>query len=493
MRLPRRDEEPVRPVARPTVPRRLNVARAGGLLVGVELLGTVIGFASTVYFAQTLGATALGVFFLFEALLSTVATLADFGIRGAVEKRVSEGEDPGQFLAAGALLKLLMLGVLAAVVLVFRGPINAYVGAPVAGLLVVAVVLFELSALTIHVLRGELRTGQTAVLYLLRLLTYVVLAVVLLQFGYGVQALVYALIASYVVLLVGGLARLSTRPALPSRRHVRSVVDYAKFNGIWGLGGHVYNTMDLLVVGFFLTQADVAAYELAWRVTLMTGVVGGVVANTIFAQLSAWHATGETARIRTTVRDSMTASLFLVVPAVFGVAVLGEAILGVVFGAEYVVAAAAFTVLMGEKVVAAVNGVFDAAVRGVDRPDIGAGATAVSLTVNVALNFLLVPRYGLVGAAAATGLAMALNTVALGWFLNRVVPVALPLRDVAWLTAAGAAMGAVLLAVESAVPGESVLTLAGLVALGGVVYLLVVAASPSLRTKLRATIADVGG
>ncbi|WP_254273447.1 polysaccharide biosynthesis C-terminal domain-containing protein [Haloarcula marina] len=480
------------PVGRPTMPRKLNFARAGGLLLALEVVGVVIGFGSTVYFAGALGATALGVFFLFEAVLSTLGTFADFGVNGAVEKRISEGGDADSVLAAALVLKGGLLLGLAALVIPFRGAVNDYVGARVVLPLLVAAVLYQLSMLTLHVLRAEMRADETAILQFLRLATYVVVAVALVQFEMGALALVYGLIAGYVVLLAAGVRRMETGLARPSTRHLRTLVDYAKFNGVWGLGGHVYNSMDLLVVGLFLSGAHVASYELAWRVTVMTGIVGVVVSNTIFAQMSAWDAAGERERIAPTVRDGLTASLVLVVPSFVGVALLSEQILGLIFGPEFLLAAVAFVVLMAEKLVAAVNNVFDATVRAVDRPDVGAYATAASLTLNVVLNFLLVPRYELVGAAAATGIAMTVNTLVLGGFLNRFVPLSFPTGPVAWCAGAAAVMGGVLLVAGRFVPA----TLPGLVAqilVGGVVYGSLVLASPTLRAKLLANVRQFGG
>ncbi|WP_114576077.1 polysaccharide biosynthesis C-terminal domain-containing protein [Saliphagus sp. LR7] len=465
------------------IPRRLNVARAGGLLFGVEVVGAVVAFASTVYFASALGATLLGVFFLFEALLSTVATVADFGLRGAVEKRISEGREAAELLAAALLLKLAFLGALAAVVLAAREPIAAYVGADVAPLLVVAAVLYEFSVLTVHVLRGELRTEETAALYLLRLLTYVTVAVALVRLGYGAEALIYGLIVSYAVMCLVGVSRISVGLARPSIDHFRSLIAFAKFNGIWALGGYVYNTMDLLVVGFFLSQAHVAGYELAWRVTVMVGLVGGVVSETLFAQLSAWRSAGEEERIRRALRDGLTASLFLVIPAFFGALVLAPEILGFVFGPEFAIAAGALAVLMGEKVVAGVNNVFDAAIRAFDRPDVGAYATVGSLLLNVALNVALVPRFGLVGAAAATTIAMVANTVVLWWALGRLTTLSVPVPELGACLGAAVAMAVVLVGLETLLPVTTTVALFAHIGVGGAVYLLAVLASPTLRGK----------
>jgi len=471
----------------------MNLARASSLLFLVELVNTAIGFFGTVYFARELGATLLGVFFLFEATLYTMATVVDFGLRGAVEKRISAGEDPARMFGAAVVLKLLLIGVVSAIVLALREPIAGYVGADLALELVGVVVAFELSMLVVHVLQGELRVGQTAILHFLRSLTFITVAVALLQYGYGVRALVWALLLSYTVLLIAGSLRLSTPLARPSKYHLRSLYDYAKFNGIWGLGGHVYNWMDVIVIGVFLSQAAVGAYELAWRLTTTAIMFSTVFARVLFPQLSAWQADGATEKIRDLLSDAMTTSLLLIVPSVVGVAILGREILGVVFGPEYAVAAAAFLVLMIEKLPQAVNLVFDKAIQAFDRPKYGAVATVVSLSLNVVLNLLLVPRYELLGAAVATLLAVVANTAILGYYLAGLTTVRFPVRDVAWTVVAALGMGAVLVGVTRVLAVDTPTTLLAAVAVAALVYGAGVVAAPPLRGKIVENVRDVRG
>ncbi|MDZ7745945.1 MAG: oligosaccharide flippase family protein [Halobacteriales archaeon] len=105
--------------------------------------------------------------------------------------------------------------------------------------------------------------------------------------------MVYALLVSYTVLLVGRKPSTVDAAGPPGKYDTfRSLYDYAKFNGIWGLGGHVYNWMDVIVIGFFLSQAAVGAYELAWRLTTTAIMFSTVFARVLFPQLSAWQADG---------------------------------------------------------------------------------------------------------------------------------------------------------------------------------------------------------
>ncbi|GAA0307690.1 oligosaccharide flippase family protein [Halarchaeum salinum] len=472
--------------------RQVDFARAGVLLTAVEALSALVGFAGTVYFAWVLGASALGVFFLFDAVLSTVATVVDFGLRDAVEKRVSEGEHPGATLGAALVLKIGLLCPFVVLAYPLAPVIDGYVGAPLTAALVVGVLAYEFGLLTLYVLRAELRVAETALLSFGRLLVYVVVAITLVQFDYGVRALVYAFVVSYLVLCVLGAARVSTRPARPGRAQFRSLVRYAKYNGISALGGYVYNTMDLLVVGYVLAPAFVAAYELAWRVTTMLLLVTNAVSNTVFAQLSAWHTRGEHERAGDTVAEALTASLFFVIPAAVGILLFGHDILGVVFGPEYVVAALAFVVLGAEKLVTAVNVVLDAAVRAFDHPHAGAVATVVSATLNVTLNLVLVPRYGLVGAAAATASAVVVHTLIVAGALRRLAPLHANTHDLGWCALAALIMGSVLLGAERVIGPTTPVGLAMLVAAGGVVYLGVVLIDPTLRAKALRVARSIG-
>ena len=471
----------------------MNLARASSLLFGVELLNTALGFFGTVYFARELGATLLGIFFLFEATLYTMATVVDFGLRGAVEKRISAGDDPSQMFGAAVVLKVLLILVVSAFVLAVREPLAGYVGTDLALELIGVVVAFELSMLVIHVLQGELRVAQTAVLHFLRSLTFVTVAVALLQYGYGVRALVYALLVSYTVLLVGGILRVSTPVARPGRRHLRSLYDYAKFNGVWGLGGHVYNWMDVIVIGFFLSQAAVGAYELAWRLTTTAIMFSTVFARVLFPQLSAWQADGAVEKVRDLISDAMTVSLLLIVPSVVGVAVIGREILGVIFGLEYTIAAAAFLVLMVEKLPQAVNLVFDKAIQAFDRPKYGAIATVISLSMNITLNVVLVPRYGLVGAAAATLLSVIANTAILGYYLGRLTTVRFPVRDVGWAVLAALGMGLGLVGLTQVLPVDTPQALVAAIAGSAIVYGAGVFAAPPLRAKIIENVRNVSG
>jgi O-antigen/teichoic acid export membrane protein len=86
--------------------------------------------------------------------------------------------------------------------------------------------------------------------------------------------------------------------------------------------------------------------------------------------------------------------------------------------------------------------------------------TGAAAIVNVALNLILIPRYGMMGAAAATIAAYATMFVGMTWWAQRIYPVPYQWRRVATAVAAGLALVAVGKLAGGGLPVAVVLSLA---------------------------------
>jgi O-antigen/teichoic acid export membrane protein len=87
--------------------------------------------------------------------------------------------------------------------------------------------------------------------------------------------------------------------------------------------------------------------------------------------------------------------------------------------------------------------------------------------LNIALNLVLVPRIGIVGAAIATLISYAASALAAAFASRRLLPVALPWATITRAGSAAAVMYGSLLYVY---PGHRLVTVAVRVVLGGIVY-----------------------
>lgn len=444
----------------------------------------ILMFGGIVYFGHQLDSTQMGSFFLFFALQGLLAIPGDLGIRGALEKRLSEGTDASEFWSSALAFKLALLCVVAVVALAARGYIDDYLGSNLAGLLVVAFVLRELSLLYINAIRGDLRVGETAPIEFARRFTWVSIGVVLVTLGFGVRGIVYGLICSSTVVLILAHRKSHIPLTKPTLAHIRSLFAFSKYDTIKSVGDRVYQWMDTAIIGLFLAHQYVSAYELAWQVTLIVLLLSKSISLTLFPQISQWNAESSNDRIESTISTALGFATFASIPAVVGAAIYSKAIMHFVFGPEYTIAALVLVVIMVEKVFQSFNDIFAISIRAIDRPDLAARATVVSVGLNLILSPLFLLWMGFVGVAIATTIAWFSNMVLHMRYLSRFMDLDVPYWLIGWYTVASLGMGVVLLSAKSVLPVTNVLLLIGHIGLGAIVYGLLSFAIPDIRRQI---------
>lgn len=445
---------------------------------------SVVFFAGITVFARELGASQIGIFFLFQTVLGLTTIVADVGVRGALEKRLSEGQQPETILATAIALKLATVSGAAALIMLVRPYLNQYLGGEFAVYLVIALAIQEFADLFIQTVRGELRVGETAVIEFAREAVWVASGLLLVAAGYGVVGLIYGLILGSTTAACWAFLKLETGVGWPAEVSAWSLYDYAKYYFLSSISGQVYQWMDVAIIGLFLTYADVGAYEVAWEVTLLVLLVSKTLSITLFPQMSQWSAEAAVSRIETVVPHALGIALFLSIPAFVGVFVLNYELLRVVFGSEYTIAAGVLVVLMAEKVFQSANDVLGSTLRGIDRVDLVARAVVVTIAINLVLNVALVLTVGLLGAALATTTAAIVQTLLNGRYLSQNISLRVPYRLIAWSVVSAAGMGLVVAWVRATLPFEGVVLLATCIGVGVASYLLISTIVPSLRRQV---------
>ena len=462
----------------------MDIARSSSKLFIVNVSSAAITFLGITFFARELGATRIGIYFLFETLLGLLSILTDFGLRGAVKKRISEGESRSAFLSSAIGLKLIPLSIVVLSIVVLSGFVNEYIGANVAGLLAVAMILREAAHLTMVVLEGELRVGETAIIKFARHVTWVLVGAIFVTQGFGTVGVIYGLLAGLSVMLIWGAYRISIPLGPPSLEHAHSLFEFGKYNFVSSVGGYFYNWIDVAIIGLLLTQGDVGVYEIAWRVTAVSVLLSQAIATTIYPQVSEWDSSEEKERIEELLFSVMTPSLLLVIPAFFGTVLFSREILGFIFGAEYTEAWLVLIILMFDKILQAVQIIIGRSLQAIDKPDKAARATIVSVVTNVVLNIVLIWEFGIVGAAVATVTASIVNDVLHFGYLRRYLSVRIPVREILECLFAAVVMSVILILITRVNEVDGVTELATVVVFGGVVYSVLVFLLPTLRPRV---------
>ena len=434
---------------------------------------TAIGFLSTMFFTHTVGLSILGAYFIFVAYFSVFNLIGDGGFGGAAVKRISEGNDQNAYFTAFILLRVMLLAVSVGFLLIARPYLVDLTESGVFPWLIVALVVSVFTNIASNSVYGSGKVGVNQIGSLIDNLTRVVVQVVAVVLGYGVAGLAGGFVAG---LLASGLFNfrfLDLKPAPFGRSHIQSLFAFS-FWTFLGSGGYlVFSYADTIMIGYFMTEADVGIYRVALQLTSIATFVTIALHTTLYPKISYLGKQDDLASVENALARAFTYSLLLAVPVVAGGWILGERLLYFFYTASATAGAGALAILLLVQVAHVFMFLQTMCLNALDRPRDSFRVTAVAVIANIILNLLLIPAYGIVGASAATLVTMVLNAALANRALSRIIHVRIEPRAVANIVLAALVMVAVVVVYSIAIPLSSVFVVLGAVALGGVVYLLV--------------------
>jgi O-antigen/teichoic acid export membrane protein len=425
-----------------TTPHRLGRDIAWNVVPVVLLAGVGLGLNIGIGGRAAWGPDALGVFNQITTAYFVLAVFGALGIQYSVLRAISAHRaDPAQVAAivVGALVPTAALGAIVTAVFVLgRGAVAALLdSAPVAdGMLWAAPGLFcfTVNKVLFGVVNGLGRMRAFAVYTSLR---YAMLAV-----GFGIAVAVDAEAAqlgglwtlaegTLLIVLAGELvATVSLRRAAGWRTWA---VEHLRY-GTRGAGAtllfELNSRLDIWLLGAVLSDHMVGIYSMAASiaegVSSLTVVLQVNVNPTIAAALAAPPAGGRADEVEALVRR--TRRWF--VPAMFGVCALGAAMFPLAIpwltgDPQFLDGALPFATLVAGIALASAWLPFNQVLLMGGHPGWHTIYIAVAVAANVVLNLLLIPRFGLMGAAAATAIALVLSALWLRGLARRLVGVRL--------------------------------------------------------------------
>ena len=389
-------------------------------------LGRVVNFLGQVVLARWLGPAMLGLYALGWGAFRLLTLPATLGIHNGVQRygSISRSRDGagGESLlrlalkitvGAGAVIGLGLAGAsrwlafevyneprLAPILLIFG------LALPAAALLRVAAAATRVSQdLRASVILEDF--GQPFV--------FALLAVILLWQGVGVLGAALAAGLSFLLLAPPALiwafrwfpraADAAGDVALVSGA---GLVRYSVPTALAGTVGVTMTWLDRLLVGYYLPNEAVGWYQVAAQASGAFAVVLGAF-NAIFAPMIAGLIErGERGRLEDLFRIATKWGMLAVLPGGTLCLLFPEAAIGAIFGADYAPAALPLVILVVGQLAHAATGAVGYLLMMSGRPNTWLGLSAAALAADVALNIVLIPRYGLGGAAAATAISVAL-------------------------------------------------------------------------------------
>jgi O-antigen/teichoic acid export membrane protein len=186
---------------------------------------------------------------------------------------------------------------------------------------------------------------------------------------------------------------------------------------VGGATSLIVTDLDVLMLGAMVNSSAVGTYKAVYPLALLLNMTLISVGYLLMPVLSDLHSEGNSSRMREVYRISAKWITALSVPLVYTLLIYPEWVIDLTFGSEYVSGSLALSVLSLGFVTHAVTGPNGDALKSLGHSDVTMYTSIVLGLLNAGLNLLLIPRFSIVGAAAATAFSYFLNNLLNGYIL----------------------------------------------------------------------------
>lgn len=417
--------------------------RSASWVFAAQVLAKAAGFVVSILLARSLGAEGKGMLSVVQTSMSVLVLASGFGLSSALMYYVPRGE------ARGRDAMLLAAGLAAAAMAAFVA-LYAIAGTPIARLLHVTPPAL--------LLIGFVLTGPALVMNLLyssvvasgsvRSATWIVNGSLLLQlvayatlFAFGALTLPTALAvwgagvvgeAVAAALMVRGVNR-EVQVRHGARPLLARIYRYGLVAWVSNLVGFAALRADTFILSALRGTAAVGVYSVAVTFAELLWFVPMALNAVMLPKVS-----GEGS-------DALDVTLRLervlwpiILAAGVAVTLVAWPVIPLLYGSAFGPAIIPLALLLPGAVAMAMATMPSAYLSGIGKPVLWTRAAAANLLVNVAANFLLIPRYGIAGAALASAISYSIAAVIIIWYFLRetrvsarelLVPTAADFRD----------------------------------------------------------------
>lgn len=456
------------------------------LLVTIGL--TVLGFISTMYFAHRIGESVLGTYFLFLAYYNTFNLLIDGGLSGAAIKKISEGKKKNEYFTAAVFLRASLTSAGIAILLLLKSLFADVNNLGTFSWLIMALIV---STFWNNVSSGNSGSGKIGINQtcgFINSTSCMVFQVIAIYLGFGANGLAGGFVFGMIAATVIGFRFLDLKLKKFNTGHLKSIFSYSFWVFLASSGSLVFSYADTIIIGYFLKTADVGIYRVAFQFTTAATFTTTAMRTVLFPKVSNWNTKGELKKAEDAFAKGITYSLLLAVPVFAGGIILGDKMLYFFYGEGFARGTQTFYVLLAVQLVNVFMFLQTMYLNALNRPKESFKVTAVAATVNIVLDFMLIPVLGILGAAVATLIAMILNSLLAYLTLKHTIHVRLELREIKNITIAAIAMGVGVGCYRTLVHISSIwLTLIPII-LGAILYVLLLLI---LDTNIRSEIINI--
>ena len=399
-------------------------AKGGAIAFVLKVFATLLGFMNQILLARVLGAGGIGEVILAITVVRISAQIAKFGMEEAMMKfvpRFIDQKDPAQLKGtiSFALQFCLIFSIVFMLLIVGLSKFIAINIFHSEGLLILLpVVALSIPAWVIRdVIGGILRGHHDALRALIpeslispffRLGIFLILLLMGASPLYAVIAFVAGevlAVTTSIVFLQSRIRELKPAKSTCERKKVLNVAFAVIFTSMSIL---LYTQADIWILGMYMPTEIVGIYGIAAKLVLLVYFPMMAFNAIIPPLISSIHASGNSDELNNMVSESTRWILSMAMPIILILVIEGKYILEYAYGQEFTVGYVALLILIFGQMIKAGAGLIGVILQMTGEHKIFMKINIFWGIINIILNIMLIPRFGMIGAAAATAFSLSM-------------------------------------------------------------------------------------
>lgn len=422
---------------------RARLLRGGVGSIAIKVANIALGFLVSVVLARTLGAEGFGIYSYVFALVTLISLPAQFGLPILVLRETAKALQAADWpTLRGVWIWSNSITGLVSVLIAVGGSLVIWMFADQIGAVGRVTFLWGI-ALVPFIALGKLRDGALQGLghvvqgqlseNVIRPVLLIVLIAGALIFRPAAPlgpsgAMALHCLAAVIAFLVGVLLLRRARPRklvnegkthYVHRAWLASAVPLALISGM----SLINQQTDIVMLGWLADAETVGIYRVASRSAMLVAFGLTAIGMVTMPYFAKFHAAGDMQRFQRLATTGARAMLALALPIALVMIVFGHTLLSLIFGDSYAAGYTALSILAVANVIHAAFGTVGPLLNMAGYERITARGIFFAAICNLVLNSILIPTYGMNGAASATAITLALWNLILWNSVRRVLHV----------------------------------------------------------------------
>ena len=410
-----------------------QVSRDSFKILILKITGAGLTLISVVLLSRHLGADGYGLYSYIISIITILSIPASAGLPQLVIRETSRNlaiKEPGKIRglwqwAIGIVIKNSIFVIIIAILTILlysRAKENA-------GIILWALMLVPLSAL--GNLRSSCLTGLQKIglgqlpellirpgVFILIILAFTILFNINLS---PQKAMAMNVFSAFLGFLTGAWLLLrhtpsgikEAKPLYESQNWRSSLWSFTMLLGI----NIIYSNLDIIILGLFLSSKDIGIYKIAFQVALFASFGLQAINVAVGPRFARLYALGEKEKLQRLVTLSTRAMLIFNLFITLFFIIAGKKLLSLVFGTAFIGSYEPLLILLIGQFVNSAAGSVGIILNMTGHEKDTVKGRAIALLTNIVLNFILIPFFGIIGAAITSAISMMIWNVMLWWIV----------------------------------------------------------------------------